>query len=667
MADILCRTQGLDGVFEAQIGRDPQGAITALRPLLESPPAAAAQPFTRAHLLAMLADAYWIANDLAAARQAISQGQAALTPDDGEPLRRRLLLDGFMVRASEGDPVTALSDYEAATGALPDSAPDLACTLINRGFLRQFAGQVREAYADLTRAYRVAGERGSELNRMMAAALLSNLYRNNGFPDEARQFADEVIAHAQRSQAPEWLAEGYFRRGDVLQLVGDYAGAEENFSRSLTAWKQVGSQEGELAAAQRLCATLVKLPDRGQARAACSDAYRMAQQADVPYLAKAILGSQGEMELRDGHPAAALDFFDRALASDRGGLNKSRQAEFSHLRGEARAQLGDLAGAFRDQSTYLDWLQHSSLLVHDISQLAVTRTRYEAAIEEQQLLRARDSAKSAAQEASRQLLERSILMLAFLVFLGMAIYLRGARRRRQDVEREARVTEERMSTMSRVVGGIAHDFNNQLTVMMQAIGLLASSPAVGAVPQTGELLQALRQSCAACAQVTAQMLSFSRQQHLQPEPVALGAFLTSLRPSLEQLAGGGVQLRHEVADPEPVAFVDARQLQAALQSLVSNARDAQPEGGEVIVRATRIGTDAVEIAVIDRGAGMPAEVLVRATEPFYSTKPVGGGSGLGLSMVQGFATQSGGSLRIDSEPGRGTAVQLVLPAAPDPA
>jgi signal transduction histidine kinase len=662
-AEMLCQIAGADRSFEPQVMRDPQGAIRALRAVLENPGSAAAGPLSKAHLYAILADAYWMSGNLPLGLQAVAQGQAALVAGDDAVVRRRLLLAGLLLRAGQGETKAALEEYEAATVSLPDSAPDLACVLINRGFLRQFVGHAREAYADLTRAYRIAGERGSESNRMMAAALLSNLYKNSGFPAEAQQLADEVIASAGRVNDRGWLAEGYFRRGDVSQLVEDYAAAEDNFSRALAQWQDLGNTAGVMASRQRLCATLAKLPDHAAARTGCAVAYQLAKDLHAEHLAKAILGSEGELELREGHPAAALAYFDRALATAHGGLNRSRQAEFTRLRGEARAQLGDYAGAFSDQSVYLDWLEHSNLVVHDIGQIAVTRTKYEAALEEQQLLRARDAAKAAAQEASRALLERSILMLALLAFLGMAVFLRGAQRRRHDMEREARATEERMSTMSRVVGGIAHDFNNQLTVMMQALGLLAGHPAVVGQAALNGLLQAIRQSCAACAQVTAQMLSFSRQRHLQPEPLGLGGFLDSLRPALEHLAGAAIRIRYEIDDPEPTAFIDRRQLEAALLNLISNARDAMPGGGEVILRATRSDTQQVRLDVIDRGAGMSAEVLARATEPFYSTKPVGGGSGLGLSMVQGFVTQSGGSLRLDSEPGRGTIVELMLPSA----
>jgi signal transduction histidine kinase len=261
----------------------------------------------------------------------------------------------------------------------------------------------------------------------------------------------------------------------------------------------------------------------------------------------------------------------------------------------------------------------------------------------------------------------SVLMLALLLLLlllpGMAMVLLSARRRRLDAERAVSAAEARMRTMSRVIGGIAHEFNNQLTVMMQATGLLADHAAIAADPAPQALLQAIRRSGAACAHVTAQMLSFSRQQNLQPEPVGLGGFLAGLQPAFRQLAGAAIRIRYEIEAPDPVAFVDRRQLEAALLNLISNARDALQGGGDVVVRAGAADSHSVRLEVIDGGVGMSAEVLARATEPFYSTKPVGDGSGLGLSMVQGFAMQSGGLLRLHSEPGRGTAAELILPAA----
>jgi signal transduction histidine kinase len=186
---------------------------------------------------------------------------------------------------------------------------------------------------------------------------------------------------------------------------------------------------------------------------------------------------------------------------------------------------------------------------------------------------------------------------------------------------------------------------------------------VAADARARELLADIRQSGVACAEITAQMLSFARQQNLKPEPVALEEFLLTLRPTFETLAGSGITISFELGSPAPVALVDERQLTAALLNLVGNARDAMPAGGTLWIRAHTSAPQCVQISVIDSGCGMSEEVLARAIEPFYSTKPVGRGSGLGLSMVQGFATQSGGSLSVSSVLNVGTTVQLTLPAA----
>ena len=379
-------------------------------------------------------------------------------------------------------------------------------------------------------------------------------------------------------------------------------------------------------------------------------------------MAQAVQGSLGEVALHDGRPRDALELLNRALDGGPAQVDADLEAAFYGARSQARAQLGDYKGAFGDASTLLQSREHSHLLSRDLGEIAVTRTKFDAAMQEQQQLRAGDAARSAEQQATRRLFERSVMMLSLLPVLAMSVFLMWAQRRRQDIERAARSTEERMSTMSRVTGGIAHDFNNQLTVMMQASGLLANHASIASDPSAQSLLQAIRQAGAACAHVTAQMLSFSRQQNLHPEPVRLGAWLATLRPAIEHLAGPDVALRIEVAAPEPVAYVDPRQLEAALMNLVSNARDATPQGGAVLIRARAGGSDQVRIAVLDRGPGMSPQVLARATEPFFSTKPVGEGSGLGLSMVHGFATQSGGSLSLTSEAHRGTCAELILPA-----
>jgi CheY-like chemotaxis protein len=179
------------------------------------------------------------------------------------------------------------------------------------------------------------------------------------------------------------------------------------------------------------------------------------------------------------------------------------------------------------------------------------------------------------------------------------------------------------------------------------------------------------------SRLTRQLLAFARQQSLAPAPLDLARHLTETADLLTQSLRGDVTLQVEVADGTWPVLVDRTQLEVALLNLAVNARDAMPTGGSLRITASNMpaGPGATEplegafvrIAVTDTGAGMSDEVLSRAFEPFFTTKDASRGSGLGLSQVWGFAQQSGGAARIDSAPGSGTTVSLLLPRAAGPA
>jgi signal transduction histidine kinase len=660
-ADCPGDLQGTDGALGRQLDQDPAGTIPKLKALLLQDATHAALPISPAHIDALLADGYWSVGDVTAARAAAAQGLAALNASDSEGLHRRLQLKAILLRGEQGELVTATREYDAAAAQVPEDAPDLACVLIDRGYLRYRMGRMSEAASDLIRAYQLAGEHGSIANRMLAATVLSMLYSKNGFREEALDYTREIIDYDEKSGNRRWLADGYYLRGDVSLGLGDLAAAETDFKRALVLWKQVGFPLDVETAQHSLCATFARIPNRADAREVCREAYRMAVAVEDPEIAKTVLGMLGQIEFNDGHPKEAIGLLNQALANDGIDINKPIEAGFYGLRGQVRAQLGDAVGALQDTNVYLHWLQNN-LLVRNVGQIAVTRAKYEAAINEQQLGRVRAESTSAKLASSRQLLEMNLIVLVLALLFSTALLGTWVRRRRQETERVAQAAEERLAAMGQVTGGIAHDFNNQLTVLQQATWLLSSHPAVAADARARELLTDIRQSGVACAEITAQMLSFARQQNLKPEPVALEQFLTTLRPTFETLAGSSITIKFELGSPPPVAMVDERQLTAALLNLVGNARDAMPEGGTLWMRAQQSDGQCVQISVVDSGCGMSPEVLARAIEPFYSTKPVGRGSGLGLSMVQGFATQSGGSLSVSSVPNVGTTVLLTLPA-----
>jgi signal transduction histidine kinase len=232
---------------------------------------------------------------------------------------------------------------------------------------------------------------------------------------------------------------------------------------------------------------------------------------------------------------------------------------------------------------------------------------------------------------------------------------------------------QKMEAVGRLTGGIAHDFNNLLSAIMGNIELLRAR-----LTNDREIRLAANAMLAAerGAKLTGQLLAFSRMQRLDLIPVDLAGMLESLRGALQRVLGPEIALRIDVAPDGGLVMADVHQLELALLNLASNARDAMPASGTLTISARaddgaspssgRPGQYVV-LTVSDTGVGMAPEVRERAFEPFYTTKTVGAGSGLGLSQVYGIAKQSGGLATIESVPGRGTTVRIMLPGAPFPA
>jgi PAS domain S-box-containing protein len=231
---------------------------------------------------------------------------------------------------------------------------------------------------------------------------------------------------------------------------------------------------------------------------------------------------------------------------------------------------------------------------------------------------------------------------------------------------------QKMEAVGQLTGGVAHDFNNLLTAVVSSLELIRSKTAE---ERTRRLADVALRAAMRGGQLTHQLLSFSRRQNLRPTVVDLDALLGETEALLRRAVGETIELSFETAPDLWPSEVDSAQFEAAVMNLVVNARDAMPKGGGLVlatanatIGATERGLDLtlgdyVVLTVRDTGEGMPREVLAHAFEPFFTTKEIGKGSGLGLSMVHGFARQSGGTVRIESELGVGTTVRLYLPRA----
>ena len=233
---------------------------------------------------------------------------------------------------------------------------------------------------------------------------------------------------------------------------------------------------------------------------------------------------------------------------------------------------------------------------------------------------------------------------------------------------------QKMDTIGRLTGGVAHDFNNLLMAVLGSLTLLEKKLPEDAV-QSRRLLRNAIQGADRGKALTQRLLAFSRRQELKPVPVDFAQLVSGMEELLMRAVGQGITCS-EFPDGLPPVLADANQLELALLNVALNARDAMPAGGcfkisaQAVTLATRGGDtaslapgDYVQVSITDTGVGMDATTLSKATEPFFTTKGPGKGTGLGLSMVHGLAAQSGGLLRIHSQPCAGTTLELWLPRA----
>jgi signal transduction histidine kinase len=223
---------------------------------------------------------------------------------------------------------------------------------------------------------------------------------------------------------------------------------------------------------------------------------------------------------------------------------------------------------------------------------------------------------------------------------------------------------QKMQALGQLTGGIAHDFNNMLTVIQGSADILRR-PGLTEEKRL-RFADAIVQTAGRAAALTSQLLAFARRQPLSPEVLDLNAHIESMVDLLDRTLGERVRIDLDLTPGLCAIEADPAQLEAAILNIAVNARDAMPDGGTMSIRTAKAepmadGRPAVSMAVADTGSGVAPDVLGRVFEPFFTTKDVGRGTGLGLSQVYGFAAQTGGDARLESEVGVGTTVTIVLP------
>jgi len=263
------------------------------------------------------------------------------------------------------------------------------------------------------------------------------------------------------------------------------------------------------------------------------------------------------------------------------------------------------------------------------------------------------------------------------MLLGFAKITRDVSEKREAAEALARANtalfqSQKVQALGQLTGGVAHDFNNLLAVLSSGLDVVAMSG--GHADE--HLIETMRRAVQRGSNLTQQLLAFARKQPLKPDRLNINALVTGFESVLRRAVDSSIAFAIELDPAMGIVEIDGQRFEAALLNLVVNARDAMSAGGKLLVKSgvVELADDEVgslragryaQLLVVDNGEGMTPEVLLRAAEPFFTTKEVGRGTGLGLSQVQGFISQSGGELVINSEPGKGTLVGIYLPLLDD--
>ena len=237
------------------------------------------------------------------------------------------------------------------------------------------------------------------------------------------------------------------------------------------------------------------------------------------------------------------------------------------------------------------------------------------------------------------------------------------------------IESQKMQALGRLTGGIAHDFNNLLTIILGNLNFLEDFNADNVdFEELDEVVDCCQQAARRGSELIQRMLTFSRRQPLKPEASDLNTLVADFTSLLSRTLGETVHIEHQLDANLPPICIDRNQMETCLLNLTLNARDAMPKGGRVLIKTCRYhkpeqhpaftdipAGDYIMLNVRDEGEGMSAETISRAFEPFYTTKPAGVGTGLGLSMVYGFVKQSEGDIDIRSRRNEGTTIRLIFP------
>lgn len=603
-----------------------------------------------------------------ACQQALATASSDVEQFAAQRLQGTLLTE--QARFAEG----AAALLESLRAAERTADPRLIAGALNTlGAAAQFAGAYPEAIDYYQRGIDIALAGRLESLQALIRSNLGYLLLDNRDPEGARTQFQAALDAARGAQHQQSLVTAPWGLASAQLAGGDAAGA---LARML-----------ELA---RIDSPATDPVQRGEALQMMARA-RMATGDSTGAVAdarSAVAGLRGRSEARElaasvllvetltaaGQPEEALAVAELTLARMPAGARLAADLHAAHA--------STLALLDRHREAYAalqisQRVRQQQTTARASTQLAFLRARSEAQQRERELerLRVETSQREVAARSDRIIRNLSVALVLILLAASAAI---GVLARRRQQLALAMTERHNLDALGKLTGGVAHDFNNLMTIVRQAMSLLRRDPGVIASQSASALVEEADAASEVCGRITTQLLTYARQQRMNSIDIRVVNLIEDHRALFQRTLGERIQLSVAARDPACVIHTDSSQLVAAIMNLLANARDALPDGGAVsmgVRRRDNPGRDGriealpdgryVAITISDNGRGMPPEVLRQATTPFFTTKSDAGGSGLGLSTVEGFTRQSGGALLLESTVEIGTVATMLFPAVTD--
>ncbi|MEZ5460074.1 MAG: ATP-binding protein [Steroidobacteraceae bacterium] len=602
----------------------------------------------------------------------------------------------------------AMAACERALQSAKTDAEQFAA-LRMQGALLTEQGQLSAGTTALLESLAAAERNGDP--RLIASALGSagTAAQFAGAYTEAVEYYEQAIDVANQAQLHSLQALIGSNLGYLMLDTSNANGAQAQFEAALAAARAAGHEQAVLTSSWGLAAAKLAA---GQSEAALADMESLAMASPPtadPVQRGEALQLLARARLANGQTDAAITDAQRAVDALQG-RGEMRVLAASVLLVEALAAAGRNGEGLALARQTLDRMPPGARLSADLhethaailSALGRHRDAYQALLQSRRIRQQQSNARAAerltfmrrreAQQRDREIdlllaerrqredaarsdrIIRNLSVTLVLILLAAAVVIGVLARRRQQLAL-AMTERQNLDALGKLTGGVAHDFNNLMTIVRQAMSLLRRDPAVTASPSATALVEEADAASEVCGRITTQLLTYARQQRMSTTNIRVANLIDEHRALFQRTLGEHIRLQVGARDPACVIHTDSSQLIAAIMNLLANARDALPAGGAVSIgvrRRENPGRDGriealpdgryVAITIADNGRGMPPEVLRQATTPFFTTKSDAGGSGLGLSTVEGFSRQSGGILLLESTVDIGTVATMLFPA-----